>query len=267
LIAEYAYAAIDARIGTTTLGLEALAAPADTPSVGRLVEEEEGFGLIELLFALVILNVGIFALMASFQSGALAVSRSASISNGAVVADKVMEVYRDLKNCAIYLHATGTGTDNVTTTLPDGVPKSTSSWYAAYSGDTTAYANTVNGANQTAYFSYTTPPTSAPQWVTEYTPLTGAVTAYCPTSFPAAAGALSTFNAATGVDPTAAVQKVTGPDGQPYPVFTYIVLLQTGGTGYTGGYVKQVTVVVRNPRLTSQTLARTSSIFDPYVAP
>jgi type II secretory pathway pseudopilin PulG len=233
----------------------------------RRVAQEEGFGLVELLFALVILNVGIFALMASFQSGALAVSRAASTSNGTVVADKVMEVYRDLKNCAIYLHATGTGTDNGTTHLPDGIPQSTSAWYTAYQSDTTAYANTVNGANQTAYYSYTTPPTSAPQWVTENTPATGAVLAYCATGFPAAAGSLSTYTASTGVDPTQAVQNVTGPDGQSYPVFSYIVLLQAGGTGWTGGYVKRVTVEVRNPRLTTQTLARESSLFDPNVAP
>ncbi len=239
--------------------------PLPIPLTVRRLAQEEGFGLIELLFALVVLNVGIFALMASFQSGALAVSRASSTSNGTVVADKVMEVYHDLKNCAIYLHGNGTGTD--TAGLPDGIPKSTSTWYTAYQGDTAAYANTVNGANQTTYYSYTTPPTSAPQWVTEYTPATGAVPAYCSTGFPAAAGSLSTFKTSTGIDPTQAVQKVTGPDGQTYPVFSYIVLLQAGGTGYTGGYVKRVTVSVRDPRLTTRTLARESSLFDPNVAP
>jgi type II secretory pathway pseudopilin PulG len=233
----------------------------------RLVQEEEGFGIIELLFAIVILNIGIFALMASFQSGALAVSRSSSTSNATVIADKVMEVYRGLKNCAVYLHATGTGTDNGTTGLPDGIPLSTSSWYAAYSGDTGAYANTVNGANQTAYYSYTNPPTSAPQWMTENTPATGSILTYCATGFPAAGGSLATFVAGTGINPTQAVQKVTGPDGQSYPVFAYITLLQAGGSGWAGSYVKQVTVSVRSPRATSLTLARQSSLFDPTVSP
>jgi type II secretory pathway pseudopilin PulG len=236
--------------------------------VGR-TSEEEGFGLVELLFALVVLNIGIFALMASFQSGALAVSRSASTSNGTVVAEKVMEVYRDLRNCAIYLHATGAGTDSGTTGLPDGIPKSTSTWYTAYQGDGGAYADTVNGANQTAYYNYTSPLTNSPQWVTENTPATGAVPAYCAAGFPATAGTLSTFVTNTGIDPTQAVQKVTGPDGQSYPVFSYVLLIQEGGTSpaWTGGYVKQVTVVVRNPRLTTQILARESSLFDPNVAP
>jgi hypothetical protein len=85
--------------------------------------------------------------------------------------------------------------------------------------------------------------------------------------FPAAGGTLSTFVAGTGIDPTQAVQKVTGPDGQSYPVFSYITLLQAGGTGWTGGYVKRVTVAVRNPRATTQTLARQSSLFDPNVSP
>ena len=235
--------------------------------VRRLAENEDGFGLIELLFAMVILNVGIFALIATFQSGALAVSRSAATTNGTVVADKVMEVFRDLRNCAIYLHGNGSGTDNGTTGLPDGIPKSTSTWYTSYQGDTAAYANTTNGANQTAFYSYTSQPTSAPQWVTEYTPASTPVTTYCSTGFPAAGGSLSTFAASTGIDPTQAVQKVTGPDGQSYPVLIYIILLQSGGTGYTGGYVKQVTVAVRNPLKTTQTLARESSVFDPNVAP
>ena len=67
--------------------------------------EEQGFGLIELLFAMVMLNIGILALVAAFQSGTMALSRSSAISNGATVADKVMETFRGIKNCAIYLNA------------------------------------------------------------------------------------------------------------------------------------------------------------------
>jgi Tfp pilus assembly protein PilV len=39
---------------------------------------EEGFGLIELLIAMVVLNIGILALVATFQAGALAISTSAA---------------------------------------------------------------------------------------------------------------------------------------------------------------------------------------------
>ncbi len=64
--------------------------------------EEKAFGLIELLFAMVMLNVGILALVATFQSGALAIDRSGYASNASAVADKTMEVYRALENKAIY---------------------------------------------------------------------------------------------------------------------------------------------------------------------
>jgi type II secretory pathway pseudopilin PulG len=270
LIAEYANAAILIRIGTCSKPLEGRCAGADTYRVRVRVSAEEGFGLIELVFAMLVLNIGIFALIASFQSGTLAVSRSAAASNGTAVADKVMEAYRDLQNCAIYLKSAGTGTDSVTTGLPDGIPKSTSAWYSTYHGDTSAYASNVAGVAQTGYFVYPSGATS-PQWVTENTAATGNVKAYCPSGFPGSGGAVSTFAASSGIDPTQAVQKVTGPDGTSYPVLSYIVLLQTSGTlngvAWTGGYVKQVTVKVMNPRATTQVLARESSIFDPNTSP
>ena len=40
-------------------------------SVKLPLRSEEGFGLIELLIAMVILNVGLLALVAAFQSGAI----------------------------------------------------------------------------------------------------------------------------------------------------------------------------------------------------
>jgi hypothetical protein len=209
---------------------------------------------------MVMLNIGILALMAAFQSGALALSSASKTSSGTAVADKVMEVYRDMKNCAIYLKATGTGTDNVSTGLPDGIPKSTSSWYTQYSANASAFTGVLGGTTYSSYFNYTTP-SSTPQWMTEntgttYTP----VTAYC-TTLPTG------IVASSGVDPNQAVQKVTGPDGQPYPVFSYVTLTQPSGTGWSGGTVKQVTVVVLDPQNTSRVLARESSFFDPNVAP
>lgn len=236
------------------------------------IAAEDGFGLIELIFAMLILNIGIFALIASFQSGTLAVSRAATNSSGSAVADKVMETFRDLKSCAIWLHG-GTGVDNGGTGLPDGIPKSgSSSWYSTYQADTAAYASYVNGATQATYYNTTTP-ASTPQWVTENTAAIGHLNpAYCATGFPGpGTGTLATFAASTGIDPTKAVQKVTGPDHHTYPVFVYIVLLQThgvlSGVNWTGDYVKVVTVVVRNPVTPSLVIARESSVFDPNIAP
>jgi type II secretory pathway pseudopilin PulG len=208
--------------------------------------EEKGFGLIELVIAMVMLNIGIFALVATFQSGALALSRSASISSGTAIADKVMEVYRGMQNKAIYLNAPSGGGGDVSG-WPNGIPNSTSSWYTKYQGDTGAYNNAV-------YYNYTTP-SSSPLWVTQSTTGTG----YSPIPATVTAAVPSTATAATK-----AVQGIVGPDGRTYPVFTYIMLVQPNTSG---GYVKQVTVVVRDPRNTFRTLARESSLFDPNVAP
>ena len=94
MIAEYAKEATSLGIGTLGRGLEGGRGAADTSHVPARAAEEEGFGLIELLFAMAMLNIGILTLVAAFQTGAVALTRSSSISSGAAVADKVMEVYR-----------------------------------------------------------------------------------------------------------------------------------------------------------------------------
>ena len=58
--------------------------------------EEAGFGLIELLMAMVVLNVGILAVVAAFSSGSRALGRASQISTAASLADKQMESYRGL---------------------------------------------------------------------------------------------------------------------------------------------------------------------------
>jgi type II secretory pathway pseudopilin PulG len=217
--------------------------------------QEEGFGLIELVFAMMLLNVAILA--RAFQTGTVAIARAGAASNGTVVADKVMEVYRDLKNCGIYLHG---GTGNDVSGVPDGIPSSGSTSYSAYHADAVAYAGS-------GYYNNATP-SSTPLWVTENTSGSG----YSP--IPASnSGCLPTnIVSSTGIDPSKAVQTVTGPDGQGYTVDTYILIVQPsgvdpGGATWTAGYGKQVTVDVLDPRNPARVLARESSIFDPYAAP
>ena len=60
------------------------------------VRSEEGFGLIEVLIAIVMLNIGILALVAAFQSGAVALRRASHISTASTLADQQMELYRGL---------------------------------------------------------------------------------------------------------------------------------------------------------------------------
>jgi type II secretory pathway pseudopilin PulG len=67
---------------------------------------EDGFGLIELVIAMTVLNIGILAIVAAFNSGAVSLTRANNISNATAIADKKMELYRGMRNCAIYMTAT-----------------------------------------------------------------------------------------------------------------------------------------------------------------
>jgi Tfp pilus assembly protein PilV len=61
------------------------------------LRDESGFGLLELLMAMVILNVGILALVAAFSSGSAALARASRISTASALANKQMEVYRGVR--------------------------------------------------------------------------------------------------------------------------------------------------------------------------
>jgi Tfp pilus assembly protein PilV len=60
------------------------------------LRSEDGFGLIELLMAIVLLNIGILAIVAAFQSGAASLRRASHISTASALADQQMEGYRAL---------------------------------------------------------------------------------------------------------------------------------------------------------------------------
>ena len=88
--------------------------------------EESGFGLLELLMAMVMLNVGILAIVAAFSSGNAALARASRVSTATALADSQLESYRGL----IY--------DNIVFT--------TTEWNAAiadstYTSDTTYVTN------------------------------------------------------------------------------------------------------------------------------
>jgi len=71
---------------------------------------EKGFGLIELLLSMVMLNIGILAVVAGFSSGALALKRASETSSASVLADKQMELYRALLYANIALDASAVAT-------------------------------------------------------------------------------------------------------------------------------------------------------------
>jgi len=60
----------------------------------RRAREESGFGLLELLMAMLMLNVGILAIVAAFSSGNAALARASRVSTATALADKQMEIYR-----------------------------------------------------------------------------------------------------------------------------------------------------------------------------
>jgi type II secretory pathway pseudopilin PulG len=231
--------------------------------------DESGMGLIELLIAMVILNIGLFAVVGVFNGATVAISRAATISSATAVADKQMETYRSLQNCAIWLDTTTAGGPPNGTTFPAIGAGS------AYQADTRSYTNlyTFSGPNGTgvpvtfldkaastnvqgglAWSTWSTSVNLATAWAGDIPSSckpSGVVT-LTPTSTP-------TLSA------TQPIQTVQGPDGASYLVYTYIIIIQPTDTGatYSGNYVKQVTVVVRDPRNAAKILARETSLFNP----
>lgn len=112
----------------------------------RARKEEAGFGLIELLLAMTMLNVGILALVAAFQSGAFALQRASKLSTASAIADIQMERYRGYKYCGILFTATDVA----------GVDQT-------YTGDTVAYTGTpLTPANDPKCTGATVPADSKP---------------------------------------------------------------------------------------------------------
>jgi Tfp pilus assembly protein PilV len=91
--------------------------------------DESGFGMLELLMAMVMLNVGILAIVGAFSSGNAALARANRISTAGALANKQMEAYRGLKY------------DNIVFTTADWSATLTDSTYTA---DTVYQANMAN---------------------------------------------------------------------------------------------------------------------------
>jgi Tfp pilus assembly protein PilV len=96
----------------------------------RLRNEEHGFGLIELVIAMLVLNIGLLALVAAFNSGSVALKKAAQVSTATVLADKQLELYRGIKFTAIGLQSglvtTANGDSLYAANWPAGTPDTTS---------------------------------------------------------------------------------------------------------------------------------------------
>ena len=107
----------------------------------RLRGDERGFGLVELLIALLVLNVGIFATLAAFNAGTLALRRASMASTAGAMADTEMERFRSLTYAQVLAQpasasTTSTGPDGRTYTVESVVssPASQSTGSGSYSG-------------------------------------------------------------------------------------------------------------------------------------
>ncbi|HSC91395.1 MAG TPA: prepilin-type N-terminal cleavage/methylation domain-containing protein [Gaiellaceae bacterium] len=80
----------------------------------RLRRDEAGFGLLELVIALTVLNVGILATIAALNSGAVALQRASRISTASALADAQMELFRALRYDSIGLYDVATADGDAT---------------------------------------------------------------------------------------------------------------------------------------------------------
>jgi len=126
--------------------LEVCRLPADEGAVIPRARSEEGFGLIELMVSMVMLNVGILAIVAAFNSGAIALRNAGEVSTASVVADKQMELYRALLYAQIAIDSTSLTTANADAT------------YQCDRANKVQYPGTCGGANQQAQVTTTCSP-------------------------------------------------------------------------------------------------------------
>jgi prepilin-type N-terminal cleavage/methylation domain-containing protein len=90
------------------------------------LRREEGFTLVELLIAMIVLTVGILALVAAYTSGYVALNRATRVSSAEVLADSQMERFRALSYNAIQLNTTcGASCNEDATYTGDAVYSST----------------------------------------------------------------------------------------------------------------------------------------------
>jgi Tfp pilus assembly protein PilE len=241
----------------------------------RRLREQKGFGLLELLMAMTVLNVGILAIVAAFNSGALALARAGRTSTATALADQQMEVFRGLKYTNIEQTTTGwnSATADSTWTADSTYQANMQSpkWPKALIPTVTSCPNantnscnpeiSVTGPDGRSYridtYMYYDQPT------TQTTTTTSSVTLPASTIPVVSTSGFSTSSTISVGGQTVSYTGVTATS------FTGC----TGGTGTiasgstvaggpTGEQIKTVTVVVRDAAKLGSSLARETSTFD-----
>ncbi len=67
------------------------------------MRDEQGFGLVELLAAMMVLMIGILALFAMFESGIRQIKRASTVTTAGALADREMENFRAIRYDSIGL--------------------------------------------------------------------------------------------------------------------------------------------------------------------
>jgi Tfp pilus assembly protein PilE len=117
--------------------------------LGARIRDERGVGLVELLIALVVLNVGLFATLGAFTSGGLALQRASHVSTASAIADQEMESFRNVPYTSIPTTAGSTLVSGGAS--PDG-----NAYFVAWTPGTTFSGSTnVKGLTLKVYFGST----------------------------------------------------------------------------------------------------------------
>jgi Tfp pilus assembly protein PilE len=72
--------------------------------VNRQARAEQGFAMVEMLIAIVVINVGLLAILLALTSGMTTLRRSAESSTASALADKQLEKYRAVDFSSIFLN-------------------------------------------------------------------------------------------------------------------------------------------------------------------
>jgi Tfp pilus assembly protein PilV len=192
------------------------------------VTSEGGFGLIELLIAMVVMQVALLAIVGAFGAGSVGLKRASTLNTASVLADTQMELYRAMPYDAI-----GLDTASAPTT-------------GSYVSDT-SYCP----AGKTPVCANTAPRNNAGSGAWSCTATTGTT-------------AVSVYFSANGLNPCIAHRLVSSatqprsPDSRSYYVDTYILWSAPIAASRA---VKQVSVVVRTTT-SARALASVVSTFD-----
>jgi Tfp pilus assembly protein PilV len=253
---------------------------------GARARSEHGFGMIELLAAMTIMLIGIFAVFAVFQAGIVQIRRATKVTTSAAIADSELEKYRALRFDSI-------GLADSDVVAADATYKADSN-YKADTSPTTTLSSAITSSQLTVPVASATGfPAAAPYIVKIDSELIlvsggGGTTSWTVREnisgqASQGRGFLGTTAAAHSAGATVKqiqrvnvtkcgtapctnsvpTKTVTGADGRPYRVDTYVTWRQISSAGSTTGrLVKYVTVVVRDNTSPYRKWAQISSSFD-----